>query len=191
MMMAMLMRLPATAAAAAALAAPRLLSPAWRQPVAARVGGGGGAAPWLLLLPPRHHQTLTTGASFSLRRVFAQAEVEAFASLTGDANPIHRSPGSVSGAAAAQQEPPIVPGMLLASLFPAIIGSTFPGALYASQTLKFRRPAAVGSEVVAEVTVSSHTGSRVAFETAVRDAAGRMLVDGTALAVIRGQCAGS
>jgi hypothetical protein len=37
----------------------------------------------------------------------------------------------------------IIPGSLCASLFPAIIGTAFPGALYLSQTLKFRNPALV------------------------------------------------
>lgn len=37
----------------------------------------------------------------------------------------------------------ILPGMLCASLFPAIIGSQFPGALYLTQTLNFRQPALV------------------------------------------------
>ena len=37
----------------------------------------------------------------------------------------------------------MLPGSLCAALFPAIIGSRFPGALYLSQTLKFRRPALV------------------------------------------------
>ena len=37
----------------------------------------------------------------------------------------------------------VLPGMLMASLFPAIIGSHFPGALYLSQTLKFKAPALV------------------------------------------------
>ena len=32
-----------------------------------------------------------------------------------------------------------MPGLLAASLFPAIIGSAYPGVLYASQELKFRQ----------------------------------------------------
>lgn len=40
---------------------------------------------------------------------------------------------------------PILPGILMASLFPAIIGSRFPGAVYATQTLNFRAPAQVGN----------------------------------------------
>lgn len=37
----------------------------------------------------------------------------------------------------------VLPGVLCASLFPALIGSNFPGAIYLSQTLKFRAPALV------------------------------------------------
>lgn len=39
----------------------------------------------------------------------------------------------------------VLPGMLCASLFPAIIGSQFPGALYLTQTLNFRQAALVRS----------------------------------------------
>ena len=38
---------------------------------------------------------------------------------------------------------PIVPGMLCASLFPTIIARHFPGAVYLTQNLQFRRPAPV------------------------------------------------
>ena len=37
----------------------------------------------------------------------------------------------------------ILPGLLCASIFPAIIAQQFPGAVYISQTLKFRRPVQV------------------------------------------------
>ena len=37
----------------------------------------------------------------------------------------------------------LLPGMLCASLFPAIIGSAFPGAVYMMQDLKFRSPGLV------------------------------------------------
>ena len=44
----------------------------------------------------------------------------------------------------------IIPGSLCASLFPAIIGTAFPGALYLSQTLKFRNPALVSLRPVCD-----------------------------------------
>lgn len=51
-----------------------------------------------------------------------------------------------------------MPGMLLASLFPAIIGTQFPGAVYVSQSLSFRSPAAVsGARDPSERGVLQHT----------------------------------
>lgn len=45
----------------------------------------------------------------------------------------------------------------MASLFPAIIGTAFPGAIYASQTLKFREPALVGGVAkVIQVIIQVH-----------------------------------
>jgi 3-hydroxybutyryl-CoA dehydratase len=121
-----------------------------------------------------------TGQSYILERTLTQQEVDMFVNLTGDSNPIHADQGrdKVPEATA------VVPGMLMASMFPAIIGSKFPGALYLSQTLKFRRSAAVGTKVLATVTVAKRSGSRVTFDTSCRDANGSILVDGTALALI-------
>lgn len=89
---------------------------------------------------PRAKTQLAPGAVFTRTRQFSAAEVAAFVGMTGDSNPIH-----VDSAAAAAHglRAPILPGLLSASLFPAIIGSHFPGAVYASQTLKFKAPALV------------------------------------------------
>lgn len=153
-------------------------------------------------------KTATTTSSWTASRAFSQADVDAFVALTGDGNPIHRHPTTTTAASAAAppSPPPLVPGLLLASLFPAIIGSEFPGAVYARQGLRFRAPARVGEAVVAEVSLaagaaadregreggiggsslsSSPSSSRVAFDTVVRRAEdGRVLVEGTALAII-------
>lgn len=63
----------------------------------------------------------------TLQRSFTQQDIDGFTGLTGDSNPIHKGTKA------------IVPGLLAASLFPAIIGSAYPGVLYASQELKFRQ----------------------------------------------------
>lgn len=88
---------------------------------------------------------LQPGAVLSASRRFSAEDVTAFTSLTGDSNPIHTS----SAAAAAAGLPgTLLPGLLLASLFPAIIGSHFPGALYLTQTLKFKRHALVRADLM-------------------------------------------
>ena len=116
--------------------------------------------------PPR------PGDAFSCARAFTEEEVAAFARLSGDANPLHRGPRAV------------VPGLLLGSLFPGLVGSAFPGALYLSQRLSFRRPVLVGEPVAASVTVTRASGSRVLFAMAVEAEGGGLAVDGTALARI-------
>lgn len=79
----------------------------------------------------------------------------------------------------------VLPGMMMASLFPAIIGSHFPGAVYLSQTLSFRSAACVGEALHASVEVTKRSGSRLCFKTVCEDSNGRILVDGTAMAVIK------
>lgn len=125
---------------------------------------------------------LHTGATGTLVKAFNQQDVQSFLQLTGDSNPIHSDAGAARLAGFAQG--PIVPGMLLASMFPAIIGSTFPGAVYISQTLNFRSPAAVGHAVKATVQVTRQSGGRTTFATDIKDGTGTILVDGTALALI-------
>jgi 3-hydroxybutyryl-CoA dehydratase len=139
----------------------------------------------------RAAHTLARGTVFAVDRKFSAADVHAFTALTGDANPIHQSSASDSSMSSATSSSsngvrePIVPGLLLAALFPGIIGSNFPGALYATQSLAFRSPCAVGEAVCAEVTVMQASGRRVRFQTVCRAARdGRTLVDGEALAII-------
>jgi 3-hydroxybutyryl-CoA dehydratase len=134
------------------------------------------AAAWL--------RALNTGATYKLTRVFDQQSCSEFVSLTGDSNPIHTDKAAAS---AAGQAAPVLPGLLMTSMFHAIIGSNFPGALYVTQTLKFRKPALVGSSITATVRAASMSGKRVTLETICRNATGRVIVDGTALALIEAQ----
>ena len=68
----------------------------------------------------------------------------------------HGSPAAGIGGA-------IIPGSLCASLFPAIIGSAFPGALYLSQTLKFRNPALVSLPAALQPHPQCTTGCCITF----------------------------
>ena len=48
---------------------------------------------------------------------------------------------------------PIVHGLLAASAIPAIFGTSFPGAIYRSQVLKFRLPIPIGAAVTTRIVV--------------------------------------
>ncbi|KAM0920078.1 hypothetical protein ACQ4PT_007734 [Festuca glaucescens] len=89
----------------------------------------------------------------SARRRFTADDVAAYAAVSGDRNPVHLDDAFARSGSAGAALPRgcLVHGMLAASLFPALIASRFPGALYASQTLRFMAPVYVGDEAVAEV----------------------------------------
>ncbi|XP_051205840.1 3-hydroxyacyl-[acyl-carrier-protein] dehydratase, mitochondrial isoform X3 [Lolium perenne] len=84
------------------------------------------------------------------RRRFTEGDVAAYAAVSGDRNPVHLDDAVARGAGGFSRGR-VVHGMLASSLFPALIASRFPGAVYASQSLRFAAPVHVGDEAVAEV----------------------------------------
>ena len=131
------------------------------------------------------------GVMLSRARTFTREDVRTFAELTGDANPIHfNSDGEMGNDDASKHhQKAIVHGALLVSMFPALVGSAFPGSKYLSQTAKFRRECDVGATVKATVRKMRETrgGTIAEFETIVRCAEDeeKVYVDGVALAKIR------
>ena len=83
---------------------------------------------------------------------FTQDEVNAFAELTGDNNPIH---WDASYAEKTPFKKPIMHGFLSGSIFSKIIGTKLPGngTIYVKQTMEFMRPMFVDVEYEAEVSV--------------------------------------
>ncbi len=122
------------------------------------------------------------GQNCSIHRSFTAEEVKQFASLSLDTNPLHTDATFASKSRFGQL---IVPGMLSASLFSAIIGTRLPGdgSIYLSQNLSFRKPVYPNREVVATVTVTSmdRQKNRVTLSTTLHDNNGDLLIDGTAL----------
>ncbi|MEM6801803.1 MAG: MaoC family dehydratase [Bacteroidota bacterium] len=90
---------------------------------------------------------------------FTQAEVEAFAQVSGDDNPIHLDEAY---AAKTSFKKPIMHGFLAGSVFSRIIGTKFPGegSVYLKQSLAFRRPMYVDVTYKAVLTVKMHNKSR-------------------------------
>ena len=131
------------------------------------------------------------GGVLSRARTFTREDVRTFAELTGDANPIHfNSDGEMGNDDASEHhQKAIVHGALLVSMFPALVGSAFPGSKYLSQTAKFRRECDVGATVKATVRKMRETrgGTIAEFETIVKCAEDeeKVYVDGVALAKIR------
>ncbi len=94
------------------------------------------------------------GSSFTHNFKFSQEDVEAFARVTGDTNPLHLD---ADYAATTAFKRPIIHGMLGASVFTKVLGTEYPGygSIYVSQTLSFLRPMFVDTDYEAVFTITN------------------------------------
>jgi 3-hydroxybutyryl-CoA dehydratase len=97
-------------------------------------------------------QPIQIGDSHSITKTITTSDIEAFADLIGDHNPVHLDEAY---AAATRFGRRIAHGMIAAGLISAAIANGWPGAIYISQTLQFRAPVFVDDAVTAEVTVAA------------------------------------
>ncbi len=126
---------------------------------------------------------LTEGTSYTHSFSFSQAQVEAFAQITGDTNPLHLD------AAYAQTTPfkqPILHGFLGASVFSKIFGTLFPGegTVYLKQSLEFLRPMYPDVPYTATVTIRAIDAAKhtALVETQITDSAkGKIATRGEAI----------
>lgn len=101
---------------------------------------------------------------------FSQDEVNRFAEVTGDKNPVHLD---AEYAAKTMFKKPIMHGMLSASLFSKVFGTLFPGegTIYLKQSLSFMKPMYVDTDYEAVFTVKEvvREKNRAIVETVIKD----------------------
>jgi 3-hydroxybutyryl-CoA dehydratase len=126
---------------------------------------------------------LSVGQAVEISRVVGAADIEAFAEVSGDNNPVHLDEAY---ARTTQFGERIAHGMLSAAYISAILGTRLPGpgAIYLSQSLRFRRPVRIGDLVVARATVTAldEAKGRVTLET-VCEVGGKTVMDGEAVVI--------
>ncbi|KAK9058605.1 hypothetical protein SSX86_023447 [Deinandra increscens subsp. villosa] len=131
---------------------------------------------------------LKTGDKLKQTRIFSSQDLVDYSKVSFDANPLHLDPEYARNAGFKDI---IVPGMLVASFFPRIIATHFPGAVYASQTLHFRLPVYVEEEIIGEVEATSIRVSKnkhiAKFITRCYNN-GVIVLDGEAMAVLPTLC---
>ncbi|MBU4433305.1 MAG: MaoC family dehydratase [Alphaproteobacteria bacterium] len=98
-------------------------------------------------------EELSVGQSADLVRTVGEADIIAFAAVTGDNNPVHLDADYAATTAFGER---IAHGMLSAGYISAVIGTQLPGpgAIYMSQSLRFKRPVKIGDEVTARATIT-------------------------------------
>lgn len=123
---------------------------------------------------------ITIGMTASYSQTISDADVKAFAGISGDHNPVHVNEEYAKNSRFKNR---IAHGLLTASFFSAIFGTKLPGegCVYAGQNLQFKKPVYLGDTVIAKVTVIAIDvlKKRVTFET-VCTVKNRVVTTGTA-----------
>ncbi|MTI18613.1 MaoC family dehydratase [Rhodobacteraceae bacterium RKSG542] len=98
-------------------------------------------------------EDLHIGMEEAFTKHISAQDIVGFAEVSGDRNPIHLSEHF---AAKTPFKNRIAHGLYTASLISAILGTRLPGpgAIYLSQSLKFKAPVYIGDDVLVKVTVT-------------------------------------
>jgi 3-hydroxybutyryl-CoA dehydratase len=129
-------------------------------------------------------EDLSVGQSAQLVRAVSEADIVAFAQVTGDTNPVHLDADYAATTSFGER---IAHGMLSAGHISAVLGTVLPGpgAVYLSQNLAFKRPVKIGAEVTAKVTVTAIDAAKARVTLAtVCQVAGKTVVDGEAVVLV-------
>ena len=111
-------------------------------------------------------EDIEIGMVRSLRKIVTDRDIELFAEVSTDRNPVHLDDDYAHDTIFGGR---IAHGMLTAGLVSAVIGEQLPGhgTVYLGQNLKFLAPVRPGDMVLAEVEVTDidHSRRRVTMDT--------------------------
>ncbi len=133
-------------------------------------------------MPEKTINDVSVGESATFTKTITEADVNAFAGLTGDFNPLHidavyagksRFGGRISH------------GALLCGLISTVVGMKLPGpgALYASQSLSFLKPVFIGDTITAsaEITELIPERNRIVLKTRCINQNGDAVAEGESI----------
>ncbi len=133
-----------------------------------------------------YFEDLSVGQEASSSKTVTEADIVAFANVSGDKNPVHLD---ADYAATTLFKERIAHGMLSAGYISAIFGMQLPGpgSIYVSQTLNFKGPVKIGDTVVTTCKIIELMEKRrVKFET-VCSVAGKPVLVGEAVLMVPGR----
>lgn len=110
-------------------------------------------------------EDLSIGMSHETHHVITENDIELFAQVSGDRNPLHMDDEFAKQTPFGQR---IAHGALTASYISGILGNNLPGpgSIFTGLSMRFRRPVFIGSEVLVRVVVSEMLprGNRVTLK---------------------------
>lgn len=131
-----------------------------------------------------YFEDLQLGMEASFTSTVSMEDIETFAKVSGDRNPVHLNPEYAAKTIFKQV---IAHGLLTASYISTVFGMKMPGpgAIYVSQSLNFKAPVKVGDEVEAKVVVVDLLPAkfRARFDCFCR-VNGKIVLDGEAIMMV-------
>jgi 3-hydroxybutyryl-CoA dehydratase len=135
----------------------------------------------------KYFEDLEVGQEASMSRIVSEADIVAYAALSGDYNPVHLD---AEYAAKTIFKERIAHGILSAGYISAIFGMKLPGpgAIYVSQSLNFRGPVKIDDRVESLVRLVELISEkkRARFEC-LCSVAGRPVLTGEAVLMVPGR----
>ena len=131
-----------------------------------------------------YFEDLKEGTVDEFSKTISTADIQSFADVSGDNNPVHLNP---EYAETTMFKGCIAHGMLTASFISTVIGTQMPGpgCIYVSQNLKFKAPVRAGDTVKAICTVTSLNPVKKFAEIQTQCFVGdKMVVDGLAMIMV-------
>ena len=129
-------------------------------------------------------EDLKVGMSAMFGKTVTEADIMAFAGVSGDTNPVHLHDGF---ARSTKFEQRVAHGMLSASFISAVIGTKLPGpgSVYISQTMSFMAPVLIGETItaVATITAIDERRRRVTLKTQCLNG-DKVVIDGEATILV-------
>ena len=125
------------------------------------------------------------GDTASITKIFTESDVQQFAALSEDRNPVHLDEEFAKTSIFKQR---IVHGMLSASLFSGLLGEQLPGqgTIYLGQKLKFTAPVPIGEQITAIVEVINIREDKpiATLRTFCKDSRANIVIDGEAVVLM-------
>ena len=129
-------------------------------------------------------EDLSLGMSHETRHVITERDIELFADVSGDRNPLHMDDDYAKQTPFGQR---IAHDALTASYISGILGNNLPGpgSIFIGLSMRFRRPVFIGSEVVVKVSIIElmERGNRVTLKVAC-EVDGKAAISGEAQVMV-------
>ena len=129
-------------------------------------------------------EELSVGQSADFTKTVTEDVIEKFAEVSGDTNPVHMD---AAYAATTPFKERIAHGILSASFISAVLGTLLPGpgAIFMSQSIRFRAPVKIGDTVTARCTVTEVITEKKRVKLACECKVGdTVVVDGEAMLMV-------